>query len=230
MAIKKKVSAEEYAKLADHLKALYAEKEGEYILDVDGDEDTGALKRAKEHEKEQRKAAELKAKELEEKLAKMDEDGLRKRGDVEALDKSWGEKFAAREKELSEALGKKDSYIKTALVDNVARDIAHKISTSPSLIMPHIKARLVADLEGESPTTRILGVDGKISALTVDDLTKEFISNKEFAPIIVGSKASGSSATHGNIGPSGAQGGQKPNLATMKPAELAAYIEANKTA
>ena len=58
MALKKKISKADYEKLADHLKAEYVERNGDYILDL---EDDGALERAKEHEKELRKAGFSKA-------------------------------------------------------------------------------------------------------------------------------------------------------------------------
>ena len=88
---KKKISKAGFEKLADHLKTEYVERGDNYILDLEGDD---ALERAKEHERELRKAAEAEAKQLKEKLAQLDDEGMRKRGDIEALDKSWGEKLA----------------------------------------------------------------------------------------------------------------------------------------
>ncbi|WBF76910.1 hypothetical protein PSV3_00208 [Septimatrevirus PSV33] len=57
MALKKKLTKEEHAKLSDALKAEYIEDGDGFRLDVDGDEDTGALKRAKDREAQLRKDA-----------------------------------------------------------------------------------------------------------------------------------------------------------------------------
>ncbi|WEM33660.1 hypothetical protein PSAKC1_00019 [Pseudomonas phage PSA-KC1] len=62
MALKKKLTKEEHAKLSDALKAEYIEDGDGFRLDVDGDEDTGALKRAKDREAQLRKDAEKEAK------------------------------------------------------------------------------------------------------------------------------------------------------------------------
>lgn len=228
MALKKKISKAEFEKLADHLKTEYVERGDGYILDLEGDD---VLERAKEHEKELRKAAEAEAKQLKERLATMDDEGMRKRGDIEALDKSWGEKLAAREKELNEKLGKRDSHLKGTLVDAVAQKIASTISTSPSLIMPHIKSRLVADLDGETPMTKVLDKNGQLSALTIEELQNEFVTNPEFGAIIIGSKATGSRAPSQNVLQNRAFGSDtKPiDLSKLSPTELVAYKEAQKT-
>lgn len=229
MALKKKLSKADYEKLADHLKPEYVEKNGDYHLDLD-DEESGALLRAKDREKELRKEAEAKAKELEARLAEIEGTDARKRGDIETLEKSWKSKLAETEKALLEKLGKKDNYLKSTLVDNVAQQLASKISTSPALIIPHIKARLAADLDGEVPSTKVLDKDGKLSALSLDDLQNEFVTNPDFGAIIIGSKASGSRATSQNVNQTRVFGSNdKPaNLANMKPSELVAHIAAQK--
>lgn len=228
MALKKKISKADYEKLADHLKTEYVERNGDYILDL---EDDGALERAKEHEKELRKAAEAKSKELEAKLAELSDAGARSRGDVEALDKSWSEKLAAREKEFGEKLAKRDAHLKGTLVDAVAQQIAAKISTSPTLLMPHIKSRLVADLDGDVPMTKVLDKNGQLSALTIEDLSNEFVTNPDFGAIIIGSKASGSRAPSQNGNQNRAFGSpEKPlDLSKLKPSEMVAYIDSQKT-
>ena len=65
MALKKKLTKEEHSKLSDHLKAEYIEDgDGDgFRLDIDGDEDTGALKRAKDREAQLRRDAEAKLRE-----------------------------------------------------------------------------------------------------------------------------------------------------------------------
>lgn len=226
MALKKKLTKAEYEKLADALKSEYAEKDGGYVLDL---EDDDALFRAKEHEKEARKAAEAENRELKAKLAEMGDVDAKKRGDIETLEKSWQKKLGDRETELTSQIAKRDAYLRNTLVDAKANELAAKISTSPKLLVPHIKARLVADLDGDTPSTKVLDAAGQISALNLEDLEKEFIANPEFGAIIIGSKASGSRAPSQQGLQSRAFGSDKIDTSKMTARELAAHIESQKT-
>jgi hypothetical protein len=239
MALKRKIDKAAFDKLSAEIKAEYVEKDGEYVLDLDGGddggEDVGALRRAKDREVQARKDAEKKAREAEAKLAELDTSDARKRGDIEALEKSWKEKHDTTVAEYDAKLKNKDEFISTSLVDNVAAQLAGEISTSPKLLLPHIKARLTADLDGDKPATKVLDADGKPSALSLDDLRKEFVDNKEFASIIRASKASGGGAPDKGqttrLGGATHQPGEKPaTFASMNPKDLAAQIAAKKAA
>ncbi len=230
MALKKKLTKEEHAKLSDHIKAEYIEDGDGFRLDIDGDEDTGALKRAKDREAQLRREAETKLREAQEQLDALGNDDARKKGDIQTLEKSWQKKIEDQKTEYEGKLGKLTSHTKTQLVDNVAQQIASKISNAPALLLPHIKARLAADFEGDSPITRILDKDGKPSAMTVEQLSAEFVANKDFSAIITASKASGGAGK-----PSNNNGGGAPNksdkpadIASMNPAQLAEHIKASK--
>ena len=230
MALKKKLTKEEYSKLSDHIKAEYIEDGDGFRLDIDGDEDAGALKRAKDREAQLRRDAEAKLREAQEELDRINGDDARKKGDIATLEKSWQKKLEDQKAEYEGKLGKLTSHTKTQLVDNVAQQIASKISNAPALLLPHIKARLAADFEGDTPVTRILDKDGKPSAMTVEELSAEFVANKDFSAIITASKASGGAGK-----PSNSNGGGAPNnsdkpadLASMNPAQLAEHIKASK--
>jgi hypothetical protein len=239
MALKKKITKAEFDKLSKDLQSEYVEDGEGYRLDVDGEEDTGALKRAKDRETQLRKDAEKKAKELEDKLAEIDGNDARKKGDIETLEKQWKEKHQkeieklkteheTEKTTLTERIGKYEGNIKKQLVDNVALQLATKLnSKSPKVLLPHIKERLMADLEGDEPVTKILGSDGKPSKLTIEQLEAEFVANKDFAGIIIGSKASGS-AGNGNK-PNGSANNssdqQAPDLSKMNPKDLAEHMK-----
>lgn len=189
--------------LSEDMKALYKKQDdGSYLLQVEGMEDTGALKRAKDHEKAKRQEAETKARELETRVAELEaasDDKSKQKGDVDALNKSWEAKLAKREKELNDKIAARDQQLTGLLVDNEALALATEISTSPNLILPHIRQRFkVEEVDGKL-TVRILDKDGQVSASTQKDLKEEFVANPDFAAIIIGSRASGS----------GAQGGQR---------------------
>lgn len=230
MALKKKLTKDEHSKLSDHLKAEYIEDGDGFRLDIDGDEDTGALKRAKDREAQLRRDAEAKLREAQEELDRINGDDARKKGDIATLEKSWQKKLEDQKSEYEGKLGKLTSHTKTQLVDNVAQQIASKISNAPALLLPHIKARLAADFEGDAPVTRILDKDGKPSAMTVEELSAEFVANKDFSAIITASKASGGAGKPSNSnGGSAANNSDKPaDLASMNPAQLAEHIKASK--
>lgn len=179
--------------------AMYVKVEGGYQLAIEGmpvQEDVSGLK-AKNAElltkfKEQKDAAAVAAK-----LAQDAEfEKAKKDGDVSAIEKSWSEKLTAREAELNAQIDSRDNSLKTMLVDNVAQTLASAISVSPALMMPHIKSRLSVEVQDGKHITRVLDAEGKPSAATIDDLKKEFVANEAFAPVIIGSKASGGQASN----------------------------------
>ncbi|UAG58588.1 putative scaffold protein [Pseudomonas phage Kaya] len=232
MALKKKLTKEEHAKLSDALKAEYIEDGDGFRLDVDGDEDTGALKRAKDREAQLRKDAEKEAKELRERLESIEGDDARKKGDIATLEKSWQSKLEKQREEYEAKVSKLTSHTTKTLVDNVALSIATKISNAPAIILPHIRARLQADFEGDTPVTRVLDKDGKPSALTIDELANEFVANKDFSAIITASKASGGagkpSQNGGGAPKFNGQSDKPADLSKMNPAELAAHLKEAK--
>ena len=230
MALKKKLTKAEYEKLSEHIKAEYIEDGDGFRLDIDGDEDTGALKRAKDREAQLRRDAEAKLREAQEELDRINGDDARKKGDIATLEKSWQKKLDDTKAEYEGKVSKLTAHTTKTLVDNVATQIATKISNAPALLLPHIKSRLQADFEGDAPVTRILDKDGKVSAMTVEELAAEFVANKDFSAIITASKASGGAGK-----PSNNNGGGAPNnsdkpadLASMNPAQLAEHIKASK--
>lgn len=227
MALKRKISEEVFNKLPADIKVEYIKDGDEYKLDIDGDEYTGALKRAKDRESQARKDAEAELKELKAKLSEIESIDNRKKTDIATLERSWQSKLDATVSEYSAKMDKLTKHTQTTLVDNVASALASKVSKAPALLIPIIKSRLQADFEGDAPKTRILDKEGKPSALTIEDLEKEIVANPEFSAIIVGSRSSGS-ATSSNVknvaGDSGASNSAR-NLASIKPSEMAEFLK-----
>jgi len=224
MAMKKKLSKEAYEKLSDSLKVEYSEKDGEYILDIEGEEDTGALKRAKDREVQARKDAEKKLKDLEDAIEAEKTGDSKRKGDVDALEKSWAKKYADLEGVSKAKQTKLENSLSKNLADSTASNIAGKISTVPKLLAKSLRERLAVDFEGDEPSLRVLDASGKPSALTVDELTAEFVANPDYSSIMIASKASG-----GATGKQTAVGGapQKvESLAKASPADLAAHVKA----
>lgn len=228
MAMKFKVTKTELEKLAPHYQSEYIEKDGGYVLDIEGGEDTGALKRAKDREKAARIAAETKLNEIEGELDTLKSDP--KARDVKSLETSWADKHK-KEMDLKDAsITKLSDFAKATLADSVALSLAKEISTSPELLLPHIKARIVADLSGDKPLTKILDKEGKVSAFTLEDFKKEVLETPAYAAILIGSKAKGGSAALPTIAPAGSASDPKntthADLKTMPVSDLVSRIEA----
>jgi len=232
MAMKKKLTKAEYDALKAEFKTEYIADGDGFKLDLSDDEDVGPLRRALEREKAQAGTSKARVAELEAELEALNSNDAKKKGDIATLEKQWQKKLDDQKVQFETTNGKLTSHIKSQLVDNVAQSIASKISTAPAVLLPHIKARLVADFDGDTPVTKVLDKDGKPSAATLEDLQKEIVGNKDFSAIIVASKASGGArpAPTGNGG--GAPNIQQPSadLSKMNPKELSAHIAAVKAA
>lgn len=234
MALKLKISKADFGKLPADIQAEYVAEGDTYKLDVDGIEDTGALKRAKDRESQARRDAEARANELQSELDALGMDP-KKKADIATLERSWGEKLEQQKAADKAKIDKHETYIKSLLVDGAAEKLAREISTSPALIIPHIKARLQADLTGDTPATRILDKDGKANpALKLEDLQKELVANPDFKAIIIASKASGGGAPaqrpNQQMPASGGNTDKPALLANAAPADLLAHIQGVKAA
>lgn len=209
MALKAKINKAAHDKLSDEIKALYKADGDDFVLDIEGADDPAELRRARDREKQAaadatKLAADEKkrADDLQRKLDDEASTDARKKGDIDALEKSWQAKIDAADAKGKEEGDKLREQLRKLLVENKARSIADEISTSPELLLPHIMSRLSAELDGDEPKTRVLDVDGKPSAATIDDLKKELLATAKFAPILKASNASG-----GGAGSGGGNGG-----------------------
>lgn len=232
MALKKKITKEVFEKLAEDLKKFYVEKDGAYNLDLDGDEDNGALKRAKDREKQRADDLEAKLATLQEQLDDLSTNDAKKKGDIKTLEAQWQKKITDADAIWKAKLDKRDAFINKSLVDETALALATKISTVPTLMKDHISKRLSVSYENDEPKLVIFGTDGKPSDMTIAKLSEEFVANKDFGSIIVASKATGGGA--GNHSLKKPLGGAENNpdkpviLAKMNPADLAAELKARK--
>jgi alanyl-tRNA synthetase len=208
MALKSKLTKTEFDALPDALKEHYKASGDNYLLESD---DAAELRAAKDRETEERKREKERADKLQ--LEKDEAERLKrdaelakakKDKDVEALEASWKQEkdnAVAAERLKTE---KREAQLREVLVENEAIKLADEISTSPVLILPHIRARLRAELDGEKAVTRVLDEKGEVSAKTLADLKKELVDNAAFKAIIKASNASGGGAGGGGGSGSGA--------------------------
>jgi FtsZ-binding cell division protein ZapB len=182
------------------VKEYKADPAGGFVLDLDVEiEDVKPLKNALVQEKKHRKEATEKVTELETEVAEL----KAKAPKPSDLEKSWQEKLATKEKAFKERETVLQGQLRTLLVENVAQGIASEVSSSPELLIPHILPRLTVEEVDGKPITRVLTLDGKASALSVNELKTEIIDDKRFAPIITASRASGGGATGNPKPPAG---------------------------
>lgn len=215
--------------VAENLRSLYVADGDEFVLKLDDDPAEG-MRSARDHEKTARKEAERKLRELEAKKAEEDNDNNKKKGDVDAIEKSWQKKYEQREQELLGQVSSLKSHVQTTAVDGFASSIASDLFTSPNLAMPHIKSRLgVEEVDGKF-VTRILDAEGKPTALTADEFKKELSESPDFKAILKVSKANGGAgAPNFQQQNNQNQGGQEINLAKASPSDLVAAIKAKES-
>jgi rRNA maturation endonuclease Nob1 len=211
MALKSKLSQADYDALPDHFKPEYEQSGTDWLLQTD---ELTELRGAKKREKDRADALQAQVDAANAKVAEADRlaaeaaaEAARKANDIPTLEKSWDEKVKATKAEGDARVAATNKKLEQLLVDNKALEIASAIATdagAAKLLLPHVKARLKAETEGDIAITRVLDVDGKPSAMSIDDLQKEFVANKDFGAIIKASNATGGGAASN---PGGGNGG-----------------------
>lgn len=230
--MKRKITQAEFDALSEALQALYKKDGDVFILELEDDESFTALKDEKRREKEARELAEAelaKRKKADEAAAEAlrleREKAAKAAGDVEALETSWKEKH---EKDVAAARSEGEAAklaLKGIFINKVAQDIASAISTVPDLLVDRIRSRLDLEITDGVPITRVLDVNGKPSALSLEDLKKEFVDNKSYAAIIKASDANGGGAGEGNDG----NGVPSKKLSEMTATEEAKFANEHPT-
>lgn len=230
--MKIKITKEEYEALSGDIKSLYQADGDDFRIDLEDMEDTGALKRAKDHEKEARKAAETRSRDLEKSIKEMqlqlddiNNDKSRKKGDIEAIEKSYQEKMNKLQQDAEQRYNSLQAALQKKAVDSEATRIATELAgPHAALLLPHIKNRLKADIEDGNVMTRVIGDDGQVTADSLDDLKNFFLANDAYAPVIIGSKATGGGAA-GSV--KGAGGPKRKSLNEMTATEEAKFARDN---
>ena len=199
MALKRKITKEEFDALPDVLKAEYKGDGAGYVLDTEADDDTSALKNALQREKEERARLAEEARTLREANAerlRTEEqrirDGIMAGGNVTEIRAALEQEREQLRTELTGTIGNKDKIIAKLLVDDKAQALASQLAGErAALLLPHIRSRLSADFTGDEPRCVVIAENGGPSTLSIEDLKKEFLNNKLFATILVGVNSSG---------------------------------------
>lgn len=190
----------------ESLHSLYEEKDGAYFLKVSGvipESEIDGLKASRdallaEKKEQQRLAQEAEAKRIEaDRLAQ--EEIARKSGNLEAIENSWKEKLALRETELTSQLSQAQAKNYELTVGRQAQELAGELAkpNAQRLLAKEIKERLTLD---ENGNIRVLDLQGKPSALTIDELKAQLRADPTYQDIIIINNSTGGGATGGGQG------------------------------
>ena len=227
MALKKVL--ENLDNVDESLKSLYAEKDGKFVLDVEGGfEDVDGLKSALAKERESARKAEQARKEREKELENLgmstDEikDLIEKEKDRQSkqdLEKGEFEKLKNQllEKHQKE-LGSKDERLsqvykaleKQMITAEAVRAISKEKGVA-DLLLPHVQGQVkVEESDNGEFAVRVMGKDGpryndKGEFMGIGDLVKEMKENEVFGRAFEGSNISGGGSTGNDAGAGGSE-------------------------
>lgn len=217
MALKRKITKDEYDALPEVLKNEYKGDGAGYVLDTDTDDSAvNDLRSALDRVRGERATERDRAKALKEQL-----DEIQHKIDAGILSEAEGNKDITKLKEIfttereqlrTELTGRisvREAQLIKLLVDGTAESMARELAGDNwALMLPHVKARLSAEFGDDEATLNVLGEDGKPSTLSVKDLKAELLKSEVFAPILKGVDSSGGGAARNGGG--GAPGNKKP--------------------
>jgi hypothetical protein len=210
-----KVTKAQFGELPAWMKKMFkatipegkTEADAEEYDNGEHDEDVSGLKAARDRERDSAKklreekiAHETRIQELEDQI---EEGAGSKHSKDEEVTRIKEKAARDLQKAKADAKAKEDKLtglLRKTHVDNVAAQLATEISTVPDLMKHEIARLLSVNLDGDEPTTEVLGPDGKPTARTLQELKQDFLGNPKYAAILVGSKGSGGGAGGGGNG------------------------------
>lgn len=247
MAIKLKITADEYAKLSKDLQGAYKAVDGAYVVDgevVDGLEVANVtnMRKALESERGFRKTAEEKLAtygDMDPTKVKADLDELKKLRESGNTDEKTTSRIKTLERELTEKhqkeLGERDTKIKTLesenedhIFTNVATAAVTQHKGRPKLLLDEIRrnTKIVVGPDGKrvakiiDPKTgheRITQRSGASGDMTIEEFVESLKKHDDYACAFEGSGASGTGA--GGSGNRGNNGGGGKIDPSLPPSE-----------
>ena len=135
------------------------------------------------------------------------EEAARKSGDVEALEKSWGDKYAKLQETTSATSASNLAVINDLTAGATRKDIAASMALkgSEGIFEQIIANRIGVEMRDGKPITVVMDKSGKPSAATLDEFKKELSEDAALKPLLAGSKGSGG----GGVDPNASGGTSK---------------------
>lgn len=162
-----------------------------FVLEIEGETPgVEAMRRARDNEKESHKTTRARLKELETEMDTMRTQLADKTGSSESIHKSWEKKFADKCAEYDGIISGLNGSLSKVTVGSAAKALS-QIFIVPTFAEPNIRARLTTEIVDGEAVVRVLDKSGKPSAMSLEDLEKEFRADKELAPALKGSGGSG---------------------------------------
>lgn len=192
--------------LDENLHSLYEQKDGAYFLKVAGvvsEDDVAGLKTSRDSLLAEKKEQQRLAQEAEAERQRIEREALeeaaRQKGDWQALEDSYKAKLAERETEFANQADALRKQVYKLTVGEQAIKLAAEISKphTQQIMSRFIEERLTLD---ENNNVRVLDLQGKPSAMTIEDLKAEFKANAMFQDIVVINNSSGGGASGGGLG------------------------------
>lgn len=239
MSLKYKIDADSYEKLDEAQQSFYTEKDGDYVLDVEGaegEDDIKGLKKALSEEREAKRKAERAAKaaqeansgidrdkyeELVEKERKAEEEAALKAGEFEKLKEQMKTARIESENKLKAEIKRRDDKIEELTIEAAVVSEVSKAGGNVELLRPHVRSHLKLDpdtldmvvLDNDRQTPKV-DADGNPAKL--ESLISEMRKSDTFASAFKATEQSGGGSDPGGDGSSGSTGkaGGTPKLKT----------------
>ena len=212
--------------LDESVQKMYTEKDGKFTLAIEGlpkQEDVSGLKTKVEQLLTEAKEAKQKAKDAKKLADEATHNKAKNDGDIEALTASWETKYKTDTDTLTTERDDALGMLRAEKVHSKAVEMAGTLAIPgcADVLLPHITPRITMTIKDGRAVTEVLDAAGKPSALTLDELGKEFANNPAFAPLIVASNAAGGGAN-------GKQGGGAAKSKTATRSEHDAWNPSQK--
>lgn len=224
--MKYSLTKEEFDALSEDLQKEYTLDGENATLKIEGEgaptaEEVTRLKEkqliADKHRKEAEKARDD-AEKREEKLKKDLEGASGKEEIAKIREEHQKELDKIRADREAEQVAAKESR-NVSLKKETSEAFANEHFTIPGLMVDQFAKRLsIEEIDG-SPVVRVLDAEGKASALSLDELKKEFLDNKDYSSIIKANAGSGGGANNSG----GGGGAPQKKIAEMTATEEAAF-------
>lgn len=245
MPIKAVVEKAEFDALPEAVREFYVEKDGKYLLDADGVEDTSGLKSALQRERDERKAAKdaLKAfegidpEEARTLLAnskKAAEDALKQQGKWDEMKAQVIDEWQKKLTPIEQDRERYKSAVEKYLIDAQATAAIAEHKGVPALLLPHVKQHIKVVEENGEFVARVVDASGNPrigdaqgNSMTISQLIeRDFKANDIFGRAFEASGAAGSGAPSSHAGGAGGKKQMKrAEFDKISPSEQAAFIQ-----
>lgn len=208
-----KAVLEKLEEVAEALRPLYTEKDGKFVLDVEGLEDTNGLKSAlekerkaaRDYEKQNRAWRDLgktpeEIQALVEAQRKAEEEKATKAGEWDKLKGQIVEKHMKELKSKDDAIASMKQTLEKHLVDAAATEAIAAAKGVPPLLLPHVRAYAKVVEDNGEYVVRIVDAKGdprvnqKGDFLSIKDLVEEMRQSEVFGRAFDASGRTGSGA------------------------------------